>query len=339
MKNNTGVASPGQAESFSPHLTIRNCRCNSVWCQSCYRKVHAKDDVARLRRLDWRYVRTVTLTIDPKLYPDPQQAYLQISKVRAIPSLIHDLKRTHNILIRDWWCVQEWHRSGHAHWHLYLEVGRQGRAGQIGGDLLRRYWPYGAVREEWIRDQKHWDSLTGYFEKSGYLQKDKAHQSILPEWAKDYPKRIKKISSKRISCPWPKPDRRFNKEKQAVKDMLQEEANRAEIEKYSLIFPPEEIEEGAPEYDIEAYPLPKKHSYRLILAKCGGKTKYSLQNDDGTYETGYIKREFSKVIFELKNMGGQYISGYGYVIDVTEESYYLVRALIDGFKVKGFDSG
>ena len=99
--------------------------------------------------------------------------------------------------MRDWVVCLEWHRNGFPHWHLTIDVTVQGKRGMIGGDNLRQYWPIGGVRETPIKSKAHWYHLTGYFKKHGYFEKKKAHQGMLPKWAKEGTKRIRRSDSMR----------------------------------------------------------------------------------------------------------------------------------------------
>ena len=194
-------------------MVLRKCRCGSVWCPICFRANKAKSISDRLRRMDWRYVRHVVLTIDPVKFPDPEAAFLDVREKKAIPQVVHNLSRTKQRFIQDWlWCL-EFHRSGHPHWHVFFEVEHAGKDGMLTGEVLRQYWTYGAVREDYMHNEKHWDAFTTYFGSKGYFSKDKAHQARLPEWAQKYDTPIRRSGSKRL------PDERTQdeKEKDAMK--------------------------------------------------------------------------------------------------------------------------
>lgn len=128
--------------------------------------------------------------------------------------MIYNLKRTAGVYITDWLWFLEWHTGGYAHYHLFIEVRDAGSSGQIGGGLLRHYWPYGRVVEGYVTDLDHWRSLTGYFNKKGYFERKweagdngeenrdgslhQDHQIVLPEWAAKYRKSIRRFGCQRV---------------------------------------------------------------------------------------------------------------------------------------------
>jgi hypothetical protein len=69
-----------------------------------------------------------------------------------------------------------------------------GSGGMLGGDLLRRYWGRGAVREQYFRSRVHWDKVAGYMAKHGYFEKGRKYQGRLPEWAVEMGVRIKRVN-------------------------------------------------------------------------------------------------------------------------------------------------
>lgn len=148
--------------------------------------------------MDWRHVRHLILSVDPSLYRDGEEAYEDITHRRGIGNLIKDLERTDRIKIRDYAGSIEWHENGFPHWHVFVETEGEGKAGMIGHGNIKRRWPFGIyVNEDYIKSEEHWNNLTGYFNSHGYFEKGKGCQGILPDWAKDSEKRIKRWFGKK----------------------------------------------------------------------------------------------------------------------------------------------
>lgn len=173
-------------ESWQKKIEVigRKCACGNVWCERCRKGVPAQRMKRAMERFNWRTTRHVTTTIDPKRWESAESAFDWMMEHKAIPQFIRDLRRTQGVIVTDyWWCL-EWHKNGYPHWHILIETDR---VGMIHGDVLRAAWKYGRVNEAPIKTQKQWLGFVGYVGKSGYLEKKKAHQARLPEWAKKRP--------------------------------------------------------------------------------------------------------------------------------------------------------
>jgi len=187
---------PADSHTGEVEIQAYQCRCGSVWCPRCFRSRRVPKISARLKNMNWESVRQIVLTLDPKKFDSPQQAHEYIASHKVIPQLIHNLKRTAGVTVKDWlWCM-EWHNNGFPHWHLFVETEKTGRASMIGGENIRHYWTYGSVFESPIKNQRHWDNFTGYFQKTGYFEKKKKHQMQLPAWAQKLNKSIRRTGSK-----------------------------------------------------------------------------------------------------------------------------------------------
>ena len=192
----------------------QKCKCGSVWCKACFTQKHAPAHMATVRRLEWRSVRHVVLSVDRTKFKTGREAWEHVTAHKMIAGLVRNLRRgtkeqnsdsgswkwkriktatgksiiLHPIsLTRYKWFV-EWHNDGFPHWHILIET-VPGPAGRIEGARLRYYWPIARwVREDYVKNRKHWRALTGYVQKNGYFQKkDRAKegtlQGTLPEWA------------------------------------------------------------------------------------------------------------------------------------------------------------
>lgn len=193
------ITSQDPWKPFPDSRTVaRKCACRSVWCPDCFiREGHSQRLTNRLRRLNWRSTRQVVLTVDPAMFKDGQEAHDHITKKHLIPDFVHNLGRTIGVQVSDYVWVKEFYRSGFPHWHVFIDVSVEGKAGMIGGDVIRHYWPWSKwVREEPIKSERHWNRLTGYFEKHGYFNRNKAYQARLPEWALDEGRTIRRYGGK-----------------------------------------------------------------------------------------------------------------------------------------------
>lgn len=325
MKNNTCLKEAGQDQiAFDGRsVVVRSCLCRSVWCPTCYTRYHSKAHIERLRLLDWRCIRTIMISIDPNKYPDPKKAFLEIRKTKAIPELLHNLERTCGVNVRDWCRFIEFHRNGYPHWHIYVDVGKAGAAGRITGDILRHYWRYGRVTEGFVHNEKHWNVTTGYFEKHGYFDRDKAHQVILPEWAEKDMK-IKRFDSKRIQCAWPQisqEEKDRAKEKKQMVNFIDDE-ERKEIHDMlhaeGCFVSLDEITNDKPVF-----------SYLASIEKCGKRCEVSeyaaMMQGDNLFMGALPKISYSssqpykRVKRKLAELGGRFIKGRGFSIFITPD--------------------
>lgn len=244
------------------NIGIQKCGCNHVWCPSCAKKKSLPAIQARMENMQWDHVRQVVLTIDPQRYPDPAAVYDEIRNKKALAGMINNLERTVGIKIIDWMWVLEWHRSGHAHWHVLIEVDQAGRAAMIGQENIQKYWLYGKAYEKYFKNETHWKRFSGYFGKHGYFNKKEKHQSILPEWARESRITIRRTGSK-VMKKTDEQKRKAAYEKQRKATMEQDEKQRLE----SLGVPGDQPKVGKRQ----------KEKNRVILDACG---------------------EYSRVIFE-----------------------------------------
>jgi hypothetical protein len=160
-------------------VRVRKHRCNRNWCPSCWQG-SLGFLFRELRGWDFRRVRHVVLTMRRDGYEGGEDAHYEGK--RRLRLMIHDLKRTWGVDVKEWVWFLEWHKDGFPHWHLLILVGSSGAGGQIGYDAIDKYWGLGGVHESYFASAVQWESFTGYFKKTGYLEKGKAHQGKLPVW-------------------------------------------------------------------------------------------------------------------------------------------------------------
>jgi hypothetical protein len=223
----------------------------------------------------------------PERFGDPEEAYDTIREKRGIGNLIRNLKRTVGVEIIDWVVILEWYTNGYPHFHLFIEVRQQGGKGMIGVDNIKKYWPYALwVTEDYIKDQQHWNNLTGYFEKHGYFSKDKEHQGKLPEWALQSRHRIKRWISKKN----PKGD-------------------------------PGSISDNDDDGDSD-----ERRTYQVILEQCGKHSQIELVTQyfiDGELYAESGRRYTYKIPYDLlkKMFPWRYVEHCGLVMDFVNEEW------------------
>jgi len=187
-------------------------KCRSPWHEEGCSKDWVNKEKVDLAQFDHSKTRHVMLSTDPDLFENTQKAYEYFRKHRSIAGLIRNLERGKKKKVGKAWVWEykpikitnykwylEWYKNGSFHVHLFIEVSKTGYQGMIGQERLHNYWNLGQyIREGYIKDKRHWFNLMGDFQKTGYFQKDKDHQSRLPDWALDIPGyKIRRSSGKR----------------------------------------------------------------------------------------------------------------------------------------------
>lgn len=173
----------------------RKCCCHSVWCPTCFRYLYLNKIKKTFAPFDWRFTRQVVLTIDPANFLSPVEALTHIRQKRSVGEFVRRLRhgvrekigkewrwKYKPIKIVRWAWFLEWHSNGFPHFHVFLMLDKEGKAGMIGNEFLRDSWNLSSwVREEYFHSEKHFKTLTGYYADKGYFEKDKKHQGILPD--------------------------------------------------------------------------------------------------------------------------------------------------------------
>jgi len=287
------------------------CGCGSVWCPQCFIKRQAKIHFAELKSFDWKKTRQIVLTIDRKLFKDGREAWEQVNAHKKIAGLIRNFKRAYGIKISKWKWFLEWHRGGFPHWHLFIEVENQGRAGMIGGNRIRHYWALGWATESYIHNQGHWDYITGYFQKHGYFQsKDKSHQIKLPAWALNEAKLKIRRSGSNVKA------RQAKSEFIRAMNYFQKRGDETEIV---------DIKTGEVIKERKKKWARKQRTYKAMFEACGQTTRIKLITDHTTmiFKTDVPYRKIREKV------PGQYKEGVGYAFNVSEKlfNYLFDRVL------------
>lgn len=290
--------------------------------------------------MPWHNVRSIVLTCDPSWFSDGEVAYYELMEKKAIPQMIHNLNRTLGKGILDWVWILEWHKNGFPHWHLFCEVEKAGYAGQIGHSDIQKYWKYGFVHERPIKNQGHWDEYTKYFGKKGYFAKNKAHQAVLPEWAKfETLKKIRKYGSKRIDRPIFKPvlmnlylnlsveqlfllvalqEIKLNESltTSQINNKADKEEKRFREEYRKKFRTKEQIK------DDEKMKFLSREPYCVILDRCGKTCVAHIDDIDGFHWGCSINTEYSKVIGWFVSRGlGKFEPRVGYVARMGADEF------------------
>jgi hypothetical protein len=292
---------PENSKEFYDEVQITGCKksCGSPWCRECYVQKGGSARLSnRLRRMDYRAVRQLILTIDLKKFGgDPQAAFETVREKKSISQFIRDLERFSGVVVLDWCWVLEWHGSGAPHWHLFVETDKFGAASRIGNETLLKHWRHGLVIESYINDQAHWDRFTDYFSKAGYFDprdegKNKDHQLALPEWAMNQTYRIRKTGAK------------IKRSKESGFDG--DEAERC-VEEENQEEKPDQVREKKP------------RTYSEILSECGKETVCEIVRG----ENNVVWTKLAIPYREFRKIAGEYLYKIGYRIQMKLDEFYL----------------
>ena len=145
-------------EKIDGSLEVHSQRCHSWLCPVC-REKRGREVRAFLReRVElFEVPKLFTLTIDPKCFNSPLDAYHIVRSKAYIPRLMRFLG------ISNWFCVLEFQKNGNPHWHILLDVGSLPKVGHV-RHYLNLEKVYSLWRDKWnfgeqIRlSQKHTES-------------------------------------------------------------------------------------------------------------------------------------------------------------------------------------
>lgn len=302
-------------------VMFRKCSCNSSWCPVCGLPAIRERMAEIYKSWDHRHVRTYVLTVDRDLYESPIKAFFEIQREKELAEFMRRLKKRliqHGMKILDYIWILEWHADGFPHWHCLVLVNKKGKAGRIAQkvDLTELCGKARFVKEGYIHDQEHWAALAGYVAKHGYFGDGKKDQARLPSWALNLPKtgpgkiRIKRMERMRRDL---RNGDRGRRERKAFTENEKRIIARLD-EIFGIAI---EDEEGGEFELIQA----GKTTWGECLKSCGAKTIMTVQNKvfNLTVIIGVAYRE-------IKEMGGEYNEGYGWVIPMdTDRILGLLR--------------
>jgi len=270
-------------------VTVKKCSCRSIWCYECYKRYYLPELAEKLSRFDWRKTRQIVLTMDREQFETGFLAMEMFYEKRLIGRFMRDLQRGRKnidpVKVTQWLWVLEWHKDGFPHWHLFIEVEKEGKAGMIGGETIRRFWKNSVwIHESYFRDEQHFNELTGYFGKTGYFEKDKAYQAKLPEEIKNA--KYRKIMRFHYINVEDRKRRKLGHEEEKKEKLTQAEENKNFYE--AMEFFNEIIMDGndrAREILGECKgkkTRKKSESYQVILERCGSETMIDFEMGTST---------------------------------------------------------
>lgn len=170
-----------------PDLLIKPCRCKSQFCRKCsvglavYLREKLRPVVEK-----WDSVLMATLTVDPKAFAGPYEAWRHIGEVRAISRTMQHLRRKKLLRGPEWFSVLEFHKSGWPHFHVLLN------ATFVEHAVLREGWALGHVSLSRSKGFESRDHAVNYATK--YVMKP---DYIAPEWVLGMEGRIRRFSTSR----------------------------------------------------------------------------------------------------------------------------------------------
>jgi len=146
----------------------------------------------------WEALTMITLTIDPKLFPDAPAARQYVSDHRCIALFVRDLKRAGVAMSDRWFVSLEFHESGWVHYHLLVE------AGYVDHRVAKRAWDkQGPQSEGWfgrLHVSKHFGNDIKHAVNYACKYVIKAPRHGMPPWALDLPV-LRRYSSSRGLMP------------------------------------------------------------------------------------------------------------------------------------------
>jgi len=290
-------------------VKARKCKCGLVWCEQCSKGKWTKKHSEELARFDRKRTRLVTVGVSRESLEDGEAAWRYITEHRLIPQFIRNLERGKKkkegkrwvqefnpIKINKWKSFLEWHKDGFPHYHIFIEVEKEGAAGRIGNNRIRHYWRLGIwVHEEHFETEAHWRNQVGYFQKNGYFNKGKKHQTRLPEWALNRPGLKIKRSSGSIK------NKRSTFE--SVCDYFKRKRHEVVDTRTGEILNFKGYMEGT-----------EKKTYGERLKECGQKTWMRIKTVRGTIQ-GIFDIPYKEI---RKNYEGEYCERVGYIFKATK---------------------
>lgn len=203
-------------------------------------------------------------------------------------------------------CVREWHKDGYQHFHFIMEVSG---VGMIGKHKIQELWGHGNVWETYYRTYRDWVTFVGYFDKTGYMDKDKNHQNCLPEWAMDTTLRIRRFEV--FGRPLDKPEDEIVDRGASETVIIREETD-------------EKLKNG----DEVEFTVKNRFSgltHRERQARCGEATKLSvIQGRDPStariIEYGEIEIPYSW----FNNFPWRYVRGFGKVLFLSNREFLVM---------------
>lgn len=312
-------------ESEEPPLSVKigNCRCKSVWCPGCLRLYYVPRYKAFINLFDYRRTRQVILSPDRKKFSSALEALEAITEQKSISAFVRKIRKGRKIKNGNQWeykydpvsitrvmSVLEFYEDGYPHWHLLIEVEKEGRSGMLGGKRLHWAWPHGIVKETYFRNLRHWNNIAGYFAEKGYFEKGKKYQTELPE---EIRKNLQRRVRRMVFYPC--------HEKAAHIEVRPEVTEEEAYQEVAEFF--DQVAQGtAEEVPRKVEDTVKKpFSYDAILGSCGQKTY--IQADMEGHRLGMVVQmpfEALKLLYKPV-----YVEGRGYLCQMSMQSLAMLE--------------
>ena len=149
----------------------------------------------------WKHVMMLTLTLDPKRYNGPEDAFRSINKERRVATTIKSLHKRGHLGSREYTLTVEFHKSGWPHYHVLVPEQF------VGKHELQRTWGRGVV---WYSKHKMRSVAHAINYATKYITKtDEDGGWWFPDWVMDYDGAVRRFStSHRLLPPERKPAKR-----------------------------------------------------------------------------------------------------------------------------------
>jgi len=169
-------------------------RCKSQFCEDCS-LAHCVKWREKLKAAlhSWNSVIMLTLTLDPKDYSGPEEAYREVGKKRAVAELMKKLHKRGMVDTREFTLTMEFHKSGWPHYHVLV------RSTFVEKHELQRLWKRGHC---WVSkgDFESVEHAINYATK--YIVKTSEEEPFwFPEWVLDFKGNLRRFSTSRGLCP------------------------------------------------------------------------------------------------------------------------------------------
>lgn len=121
----TDGESPSEAGSAEPSVRFElvACKCKSRFCPECAKRLGMvlRERLKAVLR-SFSGLQMWTLTIDPTLFGDAEEAYRYVRARRSVAIWVRRLKEAGYLHSDRYFCAVEFHQSGHVHFHVLLDT-------------------------------------------------------------------------------------------------------------------------------------------------------------------------------------------------------------------------
>ena len=157
----------------------------------------------------WEGVMMLTLTVNPKKFDGPQQAYELIQRKRSVSELMKKLENRRWVMSRRFVVVIEFHQNkahrGWPHWHLLVESRFVPKHG------LQKLWRHGNCwfsKADFVDASHAVNYVTKYITKTS---EDEDDEFWFPDWVLDFKGNFRRFSTSRGLVPSKKKGRSVSK--------------------------------------------------------------------------------------------------------------------------------